>query len=259
MRRRLCCLVVGLTVALGVTPAHHRAPRPRAAPVAGTVAMAGASMERVHVHAAAKAAAKKKKAPKKKARKAKARKAKAAAPKRPASIGTIEIPRIGLRHEIFEGVDLSIVKYGPGHWPGTPSPGGRGNTVFAGHRVTNTRPFYRINELQPGDHVIFTTRDGKFTYEVAEWFIITPRDLWIVDQSDEYIVTFFACHPRHSAKQRYVVRAKLIDPVPSGAPQVSESTPPPSPQEGSPPPPQPAPAPQPTPTPAPTPAPLLPI
>ena len=32
-------------------------------------------------------------------------------------------------------------------WPGSAVPGQLGNAVFAGHRVTHTHPFLRINEL----------------------------------------------------------------------------------------------------------------
>ena len=38
-------------------------------------------------------------------------------------LGTIEIPRIGLVHPIFEGVTLTTIDHGPGHWPGTAMPG----------------------------------------------------------------------------------------------------------------------------------------
>src|SRR6185437_9816192 len=69
-------------------------------------------------------------------------------------IGTISIPRIGLVHPIFQGVWLTVVDHGPGHWPGTAMPGRVSNTVFAGHRVTHTHPFLNVDQLAPGDQVI---------------------------------------------------------------------------------------------------------
>jgi sortase A len=38
-------------------------------------------------------------------------------------IGTITIPKIGLVSPIFEGVWLTVVDHGPGHWPGSAMPG----------------------------------------------------------------------------------------------------------------------------------------
>jgi len=125
-------------------------------------------------------------------------------------IGTIEIPKIGLVHPIFEGITLTVIDHGPAHWPGTPYPGEAGNAVFAGHRVTHTHPFLRINELEAGDKVIFHMANGDFTYEVVEHFIVTPNDLWITDPLPGSMVTFFGCHPPHFATHRYVVRAKLV-------------------------------------------------
>jgi sortase A len=125
-------------------------------------------------------------------------------------IGTIEIPKIGLVHPIFEGITLTVIDHGPGHWPGSPMPGEPGNAVFAGHRVTHTHPFLRINELNPGDQVIFHMANGDFTYEVVEHFIVKPSELWITDPLPGEMVTFFGCHPPHFATHRYVVRAKLV-------------------------------------------------
>ena len=34
-------------------------------------------------------------------------------------IGTVEIPRIGLVHPVYEGITLTVIDHGPGHWPGS--------------------------------------------------------------------------------------------------------------------------------------------
>ena len=128
------------------------------------------------------------------------------------SIGTIEIPRINLAHPIFEGVDETVIHWGPGHWPGSAMPGQPGNAVFAGHRVTHTRPFYDIDLLTPGDQIILHTKDGTFTYRVTGHQIVSAKDTWIVNPTPNATITLFACHPKHSAAQRYVVRGELIPP-----------------------------------------------
>jgi len=125
-------------------------------------------------------------------------------------IGTITIPKIGLVYPIFEGVWLTVIDHGPGHWPGSAEPGQRGNTVFAGHRVTHTHPFENLDQLGPGDKVVFTVPNGVFTYAVTRTLIVRPDDMWVVYPSPTRTMTLFACHPKHSAAERIVVKGKLV-------------------------------------------------
>ncbi len=126
-------------------------------------------------------------------------------------LGRIQIPKIGLDHEIYEGIWLTVIDEGPGHWPGTPLPGGYGNAVFAGHRVTHSHPFRDVDQLVPGDEIRFTMSDGSAaTYRMTEQLIVDPSALWIVDQAPGHTLTLFACHPKGSARQRIVIRAELV-------------------------------------------------
>lgn len=124
-------------------------------------------------------------------------------------IGTIEIPSIGLNHVVHEGITMRNIDRGPSHWPGTAMPGRAGNAVFAGHRVTKTRPFYDIDKMVPGDKVIFTINGERSVYVMTRHEIVTPRELRIVNQTAEPTATLFACHPKGSAKYRYVVHLAL--------------------------------------------------
>jgi sortase A len=126
------------------------------------------------------------------------------------AFGMIVIPKINLVHPIFEGIEESAIHWGPGHWPGSAIPGMNGNAVFAGHRVTHTRPFLDIDLLAPGDQIIFHLATATYVYEVTEHVIVGPNDTWITNPTPTPTVTIFACHPKHTAKQRYVVRGKLI-------------------------------------------------
>ncbi len=126
------------------------------------------------------------------------------------AFGMIVIPKIGLVHPIFSGIEEAVIHWGPAHWPGSAVPGKRGNSVFAGHRVTHTRPFLDIDLLVPGDQIVFHLATGTYTYEVTDHSIVGPQDTWIVDPTPEPTVTIFACHPKHSAAKRYVVRGKLV-------------------------------------------------
>ena len=124
-------------------------------------------------------------------------------------IGTIEIPKIGLSHRLFEGISLRSIDRGPSHWPGTAMPGESGNAVFAGHRVTRTKPFRNIDQLVVGDEVIFTIAGERWTYSVTGSEVVTPDALRIVEQTPNATATLFACHPPGSARFRYVVHLAL--------------------------------------------------
>ena len=137
-------------------------------------------------------------------------------------IGTIEIPRIGLDHPMYEGVTLNNIDQGPSHWPGSALPGQVGNSVFAGHRVTHSHPFRRIAELVAGDLVTFDVAGSRSTYRVVGARVVTPRDMWIANPTPTSTATLFACHPPGSARFRYVVHLELA--VGDGA--TSSETPP---------------------------------
>lgn len=125
-------------------------------------------------------------------------------------IGVIAIPKIHLLHPIFEGVWLTVVDHGPGHWPGSAMPGKAGNSVFAGHRVTHTHPFLDLDQMAVGDKVIFDMPDGVYTYSVTSITIVQPEDLGITTPTRRPTITLFACNPKHSAAQRIVVKGTLI-------------------------------------------------
>lgn len=117
-----------------------------------------------------------------------------------------------MTQNLYEGVWLTVLNVGPGHWPGTADPGGYGNTVIAGHRVTHSRPFRNIDDLVVGDHIFVTTDTGRFDYVVTSHEIVLPKDIWIVDQIPGFRITLFACNPPGSATQRYVVHGELVGP-----------------------------------------------
>ena len=140
-------------------------------------------------------------------------------------LGQIEIPKLGVVGDLQEGITLTAINRGPGHWPGTAKPGEVGNMVVAGHRTTYTKPFNRLNELVAGDKVIFHMPNGTFTYEVRGVIIVPAANIGIAAVSDAHIATLFACHPLHSATQRIVAKLELLGP--DGKPVDAESALPP--------------------------------
>jgi sortase A len=136
-------------------------------------------------------------------------------------IGAISIPKIGLEHAIYEGIWLTVLDHGPGHWPNSAMPGQRGNTVFPGHRVTHSHPFLDLDQLAPGDQIVFHMPDADQVYAVRETLIVEPTDMWVVEQTETPTVTLIACHPEHSARQRIVVKGDLVASIPKDKAETS--------------------------------------
>lgn len=124
-------------------------------------------------------------------------------------LGRIVIPEIGLDAPLLEGIRLSTLDQAPGHWPGSAMPGEVGNVVVAAHRTSHNAEFRYIDELDPGDEVVFATPTGDWTYRVTGTHVVYPDALWITDPTPTPTATLFACHPLGSTAQRIVVDLEL--------------------------------------------------
>lgn len=140
-------------------------------------------------------------------------------------VGRIEIPRMGLKAAIVQGVDVNDLQKGPGHYPDTPYPGQKGNAAIAGHRTTYGAPFSNIDDLQVGDLIKITTVQGVFTYSVmaqpdgSAHEIVSPNAVEVLDDKGDNRLTLTACHPKYSASQRIVVVGILQgNPLPASPP-----------------------------------------
>jgi sortase A len=148
--------------------------------------------------------------------------------------GRLHIPAIEVDSPFIEGIRINTLDYGPGHWPGTAMPGELGNVVVAGHRTSHNADFRRLDELLPGDQVIFDldategferadgvpvsvpepdNYTGKHVYLVHSVEIVTPDSMWVVTQDYRHSATLFACHPPGSVAERIVVFLDLVDPT----------------------------------------------
>jgi sortase A len=133
-----------------------------------------------------------------------------------AAMGSISIPKIGLRTVFVENTDHSALKRGPGHYKGTVLPGMTGTVGLAGHRTTYGAPFRRVNELRAGSTIVVNMPYGTFTYKVMGWHITTPSDASsLVSHAGQHRLVLTACHPLYSAARRIVVTAKLASSTPA--------------------------------------------
>ena len=90
-------------------------------------------------------------------------------------IGKIDIPPLDIHWVFVQGSRPEDEASGPIHDPDSPMPGEDGNVVIAGHRSTHGAPFYRLDELRPGDVIQITTLNGGFAYIVDGSFVVTPH------------------------------------------------------------------------------------
>jgi sortase A len=139
-------------------------------------------------------------------------------------VAIIRVPRWSRTHAdvIVEGVRLSDLKKGPGHYPESALPGQIGNFVVSGHRTTYGAPFGRMDDLVPGDPVVIETRDMWFTYRVTAKEVVRPTEVEVIlpvprqegVRPTKALLTLTTCHPKYSARQRLIVYAELAEKTP---------------------------------------------
>jgi sortase A len=141
------------------------------------------------------------------------------------AVGTIRIPEVGLEWAVVEGVTRNNLKSGAGHMPTTPLPGQPGNAVISGHRTTYGAPFHNLDQLRVGDLIMWDSPVlGTHTYAVRDSFVVRPTALWVTNDiafengsiepapsTNGAWLTLTTCHPKYSARQRYIVFAELVD------------------------------------------------
>ena len=122
------------------------------------------------------------------------------------------IPAIGVTRYVVQGVSDGDLQMGPGHYPGTPLPGQFGNVAIAGHRTTFGAPFFRLNEVVPGDLVYLTDTSGAtWVYAVRHVWVVVPTDTGVLAATRQADLTLTTCNPRFEAISRLVVRAVLLE------------------------------------------------
>ncbi len=144
------------------------------------------------------------------------------------AIAFLEIPAIDLTKFVMRNVSVDALRSGPGHYEGTVRPGFAGNSALAGHRTTYGAPFGRVDELEPGDQIVVSSKDGRFTYAVMDptvafagyedeieelgpgFVVVDPDDTWIVGDFGDSRLTLTSCHPELSSRERIVVTAQLV-------------------------------------------------
>ena len=107
------------------------------------------------------------------------------------SLGTLNIPSIGLTVKVFEGTGSAPLLKGAGHFEGTSI--WDGNVPVAGHNRGVRDDFGRIHTLRPGDTVTFTTKLGTRTYAVTGVAKVSVNDVSGLEPTSVNMVTLYTC------------------------------------------------------------------
>lgn len=125
---------------------------------------------------------------------------------------TLRIPRFGDEWEwaVVEGTDETALALGPGHYPGTPLPGARGNVGIAAHRAGHGSPFLDFDKLREGDEVLLTQSGTTWVYRIASAPEIVAADAHqVLDPLPGRMLTLTTCWPKYGSSKRMVVRGEL--------------------------------------------------
>ena len=140
------------------------------------------------------------------------------------AFGIVRIPRFGANNArpALNGTDDQTLTKGIGQYRSSAQPGEVGNFSVAGHRTTYGRPFHNIDLLKKGDVIVVETKDRYVVYAVDRHVIVLPSQVEVIApvpqrpgvQATQAWMTMTSCHPKFSARQRYVVFAKLVKTFP---------------------------------------------
>jgi sortase A len=152
------------------------------------------------------------------------------------------IPRLGKDYAetVVQGTDDTSLERGPGHYTDTQLPGQVGNFAMAGHRVGKGQPFLNLDQLKPGDALVFQTATRWYVYRVlgesktgdltapdAQGVtgreIVSPNAADVIDPVPNQpgakpvraLVTLTTCHPKYSANQRMIIHGVLDRAMPN--------------------------------------------
>ena len=127
--------------------------------------------------------------------------------------GRIEIPRLGISALIAEGTGPAQLDRAVGHISTTAFPGQPGNCALAGHRDSFLRGLGAVRE---SDVIRIDTLQDTYIYEVEWGTVVEPSRVDVLDDTAAPSLTLVTCYPFHvvgPAPERFVVRAKLVEPT----------------------------------------------
>jgi len=119
----------------------------------------------------------------------------------------------GLEQDIQEALKEGVVRY-----PGTAQPGQNGNVFITGHssyylwdpgRYKDV--FALLHELALGDTITIFYDENRYDYVVKEIRVVSPKEIDVLQQSNDKRLTLMTCTPIGTAINRLVVIAEQVE------------------------------------------------
>jgi len=123
-------------------------------------------------------------------------------------IGILEVPSIGLRAPVVQGVGNAQLDVAVGHVPTSVLPGRAGSAVLSAHDVSW---FSQIDHLHRGDSILFAERCETLRYQVAGHQVVkTGSPIYSTPVPMLVMVTCYPLNALFLTPDRYVVTADLV-------------------------------------------------
>ena len=129
-------------------------------------------------------------------------------------MGTVDIPKIGIKLPIYHTTDEEVLEKAAGHLEGSSLPIGGESThaVISAHRgLPSASLFTDLDLLEIGDHFLIKVLDETLCYEVDQILTVEPDETEALQvEEGEDLVTLLTCTPYGVNTQRLLVRGHRV-------------------------------------------------
>lgn len=123
-------------------------------------------------------------------------------------VGAIAVPSVGLKLPILKGLSDANMATG-GCTMRADQKLGQGNYPLAGHYMTNSGALFSpLESSQIGQMVYLTDMQQVYQYQIYYKQIVSPKSVYLVDNTKKKIVTLITC--ANGGSMRWAIRGNLI-------------------------------------------------
>jgi sortase A len=127
---------------------------------------------------------------------------------------SLEVP---ISWDVTNDQIIEKLKNGVVHYENTSHPGGGGNIFIVGHssnyswiKSEYNSVFALLDKLIRGDQISVYYNSKKYVYEVVDQKVVNPKNVEIIDDTNEEMLTLMTCWPVGTSVNRLVIQAKLL-------------------------------------------------
>ena len=123
-------------------------------------------------------------------------------------IGTIQIPKINLKYDIFSTTSETLMNMSVNRYWGA-DPNEVGNMCIVGHNYNDSKFFANLNKLKLGDTVEIKDSYGKvLNYTIYDKYVVDPYDTSCTSQltNGQTEITLITCHDY--GRTRLILKAR---------------------------------------------------